>query len=333
MRRPGVRIAVLGATGALGGEVLAALDASTLRIAEVVPVATDRSLGRDIEFQGEIYPVEARPPRLRGLDLVLCCAPPEASLDLVREALKAGVPCIDCSGALTASEEVPVRVAALPALVGDEGAPAIATPAGPELAWSLVLAPLHRAVGVRRVVGSVLEAASVAGRPGIEALSADSLALFNPQESRDPGDGLRPLAFDCHPAVGAVDEDGSTARESRVARVLCRLLGSEIAVAISAVQVPAFVGQASVLAVETQRPLDAKQAEDLLSRAPGVELWEQDPEGPNLRAVAGREVVLVGRLRRDPSTSRGLLLWAVTDALRLAAANAVELAAARLQLH
>jgi aspartate-semialdehyde dehydrogenase len=333
MRSPGVRIAVLGATGALGGEVLAALDASTLRIAELVPVATDRSLGQDIEFQGEIYAVEARPPRLRGLDLVFCCAPPEASLDLVRDALKAGVPCIDCSGALTASEEVPVRVAALPASAGDEGAPAIATPAGPELAWSLVLAPLHRAAGVRRVVGSVLEAASVAGRLGIEALSADSLALFNPQEQRDPTDASRPLAFDCHPSVGSVDEDGSTAHESRIAPVLRRLLGSEIAVAISAVQVPAFIGQASLLAVETQQPLDAKQAEDLLSRAPGVELWEQDPEGPSLRAVAGRDVVLVGRVRRDPSTPHGLLLWAVADALRLAAANAVELAAARLQLH
>jgi aspartate-semialdehyde dehydrogenase len=333
MTSPGVRIAVLGATGALGGEVLAALDASTLRIADLVPVATDRSLGRDIEFQGEIYPVEVQPPRLRGLDLVFCCAPPEASLDVVREALKARVPCIDCSGALSASEEVPVRVAALPASAGDEGAPAIATPAGPELAWSLVLAPLHRAAGLRRVVGSVLEAASVAGRSGIEALSGDSLALFNPQEPRDPADDTRPLAFDCHPAVGAVDESGSTARESRMAPVLRRLLDSEVAVAISAVQVPAFVGQASLLAVETQQPLDAKQAEDVLSRAPGVELWEQDPEGPNLRAVVGRDVVLVGRVRMDPTIAHGLLLWAVADPLRLAAANAVELAAARLQLH
>jgi aspartate-semialdehyde dehydrogenase len=197
----------------------------------------------------------------------------------------------------------------------------------------LVLAPLHRAAGVRRVVGSVLEAASVAGRPGIEALSADSLALFNPQEPHEPDDASRPLAFDCHPAVGTVDEGGSTTRESRIAPILSRLLGSEIAVAVSAVQVPAFVGQASLLAVETRQPLDAKQAEDLLARAPGVELWERDPEGPNLRAVAGREVVLVGRVRGDPTLSRGLLLWAVSDALRLAAANAVELAAARLQLH
>ena len=70
---------MLGATGALGREVLAALDASTLRIAELVPVATDRSLGRDIEFQGEIYPVEVQPPPLRGIDLLFCCAPPEAS--------------------------------------------------------------------------------------------------------------------------------------------------------------------------------------------------------------------------------------------------------------
>ena len=229
MRSPGVRIAVLGATGALGGEVLAALDGSTLRIAEIVPVATDRSLGHDIEFQGEIYPVLASLPDLRGLDLVFCCAPPTASLALVREALKAGVPCIDCSGALTASEEVAVRVAALPASAADAGAPAIATPAGPELAWSLVLAPLHRAAGVRRVVGSVLEAASVGGREEIETLSVGSLALFNPQERLQGDEASRPIAFDCHPAVGPVDEDGSTPREARIARVLSRLLGTEIA--------------------------------------------------------------------------------------------------------
>lgn len=327
----GVRIGVLGATGALGGEVLAALAASTLRVAEIVPMATERSLGCDIEFQGAIYAVETDPPVLRGLDLLFCCAPPEASLALVREALKAAVPCIDCSGALLVSEDVPVRVAALPATV--EGAPVVVTPAGAALPWSLVLAPLHRAAVLRRVVGNVLEAASAAGREGIEALSVGSLALFNQTDVPPrPGDA-RPLAFDCIPAVGAVEEGGSTAREAEIASGLRRVLGDEIAVAAGVVQVPAFVGQASLLAIETERRLEPKEAEDLLSQAPRVELWGEDLEGPNLRAAAGREVVIVGRVRRDPSVAHGLQLWMVTDLLRLAAANAVELAAARLQLH
>ena len=327
----GARIGVLGATGALGSEVLAALAASNLRVAKIVPIASDRSLGSDIEFQGEIYPVETEIPPLRGLDLVFCCAPPESSLDLVREALKSAVPCIDCSGALLVSEDVPVRVAALPAAV--EGAPAVVTPAGPALPWALVLEPLHRVAGLRRVVGTVLDAASVAGRTGIEALSMDSLALFSQTDPPTRSADERPIAFDCIPAVGAVEEGGSTARESELAVTLRRLLGDEFAVAASVVQVPAFVGQASLLTIETERPLDPKAAEDLLSQAPRVELWDVDLKGPSLRAAAGRDVVIVGRVRADPSVTNGLQLWAVTDLLRLAAANAVELAAARLQLH
>jgi len=327
----GARIGVLGATGALGGEVLAALAASKLRVAKIVPIASDRSLGSDIEFKGEIYPVETEMPPLRGLDLVFCCAPPEPSLSMVREALKSAVPCIDCSGALLASEDVPVRVAALPAAV--EGAPAVVTPAGPALPWALVLEPLHRVAGLRRVVGTVLDAASVAGRTGIEALSIDSLALFSQTDPPTRSADERPIAFDCIPAVGAVEGGGSTARESELAVTLCRLLGDEIAVVASVVQVPAFVGQASLLTIETERPLDPKEAEDLLSQAPRVELWDVDLKGPSLRAAAGRDVVIVGRVRADPSVTNGLQLWAVTDLLRLAAANAVELAAARLQLH
>jgi aspartate-semialdehyde dehydrogenase len=329
----GARIGVLGATGALGGEVLAALDASTLRIAEIVPIATDRSLGEDIEFQGETYPVQAELPRLRGLDLLFCCAPVDASLELVREALKAEVQCIDCSGALIASEDVPVRVGTLPASVGDEGAPIVTVPAGPALPWALVLAPLQQAAGLRRVVGSVLDAASVSGREGIEALSAGSLALFSLQEPAESEAIVRPLAFDCLPAVGEVDANGSTARETMIATGLRRLLGADLPIAVTVIQVPAFVGQASSLAIETERLIEAKEVEDLLAGATGVELWDQDAEGPNLRAAAGRDVVLVGRVRNDPTVPHGILLWMVADMLRLTAAHAVEIATARLQSH
>ena len=347
MTSRGARIGVLGATGALGGEVLAALDASTLRIAEIVPIATDRSLGEDIEFQGETYPVQAELPRLRGLDLLFCCAPVDASLELVREALKAEVPCIDCSGALIASEDVPVRVGTLPASVGDEGAPIVTMPApvgdegapivtmpaGPALPWALVLAPLQQAAGLRRVVGSVLDAASVSGREGIEALSAGSLALFSLQEPAESEAIARPLAFDCLPAVGEVDGNGSTARETMIATGLRRLLGAELPIAVTVIQVPAFVGQASSLAIETERRIEAKEVEDLLAGATGVELWDHDAEGPNLRAAAGRDVVLVGRVRNDPTVPHGILLWMVADMLRLTAAHAVEIATARLQSH
>lgn len=333
MTNPGVRIGVLGATGALGSEVLVALDESRLRIAEIVPVATDGSLGEEIEFQGGDYAVVTEVASLRGLDLVFCCAPPDPSLEWVREALRSEVPCIDCSGALVDSEEVPLRAAALAPPPGAEGVPVVSTPDAAVLAWSLVLAPLHRAAVLKRVVGTVLESASAAGREGIAALSTESLALFNQRDVPDPVVFDRPLAFDCHATLEAPDEDGHSPRERALQQGIARLLGAPIEVAATVAQVPAFVGQASALAIETERPLDPKEAEDHLAQAAGVELWIHGPEGPNLRAAAGRDVAIVGRVRADPSTPNGLLLWISTDALRLTATNAVALAVARLQPH
>lgn len=333
MTSGGARIGLLGATGALGGEVLAALEASPLRIAAIVPAASDASRGEAIEFQGEDYPVLAEMPNLRGLDLVFCCAPPDPSLAWVREALRAEVPCIDCSGALADSHEVPLRVAALAPPPEAEGAPVVATPDAALLAWTLALAPLQRAAGLRRVVATVLESASAAGREGIAALSSESLALFNQQEAPEPVAFGRPLAFDCHPSLEPPDESGHTPRERALQRGLARMLDTPVEVAATVAQVPAFVGQASSLALELARPLDPKEAEDHLAHAPGVEVWTEDGRGPNLRAAAGRDVVIAGRVRRDPGRPDGLLLWLVADPLGLVAANAVALAVARLQPH
>jgi aspartate-semialdehyde dehydrogenase len=325
-----VRIALVGATGALGGEVLAELEACGLPIAELIPVATDASLGADIELRGEVWPVVSEAPALQGVDLLMCCTPAAAALDWVRAALRASVPCIDCSGSLADRDDVPLRIAALAAPDRDDAAPVVATPSGAVLAWSLALAPLHRAAGVHRVVGTVLETAGAGGRDGIAALSAGSLALFNQQEIPDAGTG-RPLAFDCHPSTGFAGEDGRSAPERALEAGIRRLLGADIRVAATVAQVPAFVGQASALAIETRRALEPKQAEDLLARADGVELWSGGAEGPNLRGAAGRDRVLVGRVRCDPSVETGLQLWLAADVLRLSAVNAVALAVARLR--
>ena len=323
MASTGVRIGVLGATGALGSEVLSALDASAIRVAELVASASDRSLGEDIEFQGQIVPVAAELPSLRGLDLLFCCAPAEVSLSALREALRAEVPVVDCSGALLSSAEVPLGVALLSPAVG-KAEPVVVSPPGPALPWLLALAPLYAEAGLRRVVGTVLDAASAAGRDGIDALSAGSLALFNQQDVSEADFLGPPRAFDCLPAGDAA------ASETAVAVTLQRLLGAEIPVAVTQVEVPAFVGQASSLAVETERALEPKRADELLAAAPGVEPWDGGGTGPNLRAAAGRDVVIAGPVRRDPTAAQGLLFWIATDLLRLAATNAVALAGARL---
>lgn len=326
MARAGLRIAVVGATGALGSELLACLGASRLEVGELVPVATDRSLGRDIEFQGGVRPVETELGSLRGLDLVFLCAPPAASLDYAREALRHQVPAIDLSGALAGNDDVPLRVAAFGPSEPDGSQPLVAGPPAGSLAWALVLRPLAERAGLVRATGTALEAASVGGRGGIESLYAESLAIFAQDDPPEPGVFPRPVAFDCLPVVGAPGEDGVSEGERSLLRGLERLFGPDVRFAATLLQVPSFVGYGVALSVETARALEPKEAADLLARAPGVELAA---EPPTLRASAGRDVVLVGRVRRDPSCERGLLLWLSADVLRLAAANGVGIAEAR----
>jgi aspartate-semialdehyde dehydrogenase len=330
MATAGVRVGVVGATGALGSEVLRAIEASQLRVRDVVAVATDRSLGSDVEFEGEVVPVLAELPSLRGLDLVVLCAPAHESLEVAREALRAEVTCVDCSGALENQPDVPLRIAALDDGAGATRVPLVAAAGGPALAWALVLEPLARAVGLVRVRGTGLEAASVGGRAGIESLYREALAIFNQDEAPAPDVFAQPVAFDCLPAVGPVGDDGATGHEARQTNALQRLLGPDVRLGVTSVQIPAFVGHGAILAVETQRPLGPAAAAGHLDGAPGVELWKDGGESLTTRASAGRDAVLVGRLRPDPTVDQGLLLWLTADLLSLTAANAVQLAAAHL---
>jgi aspartate-semialdehyde dehydrogenase len=328
----GLRIAVLGATGALGSEVLAVLDERSFPVSEIIPVATDESLGAEIEFRGELYPVETTPPSLRGVDLLLLCAPQHASLEFSAKALRASVPTLDLSGALMQSKDVPLLVAGVHAPQTALRSPLVTLPTGPALAWILVLAPLARAFGLRRVVGTHFESASGGGRGGIESLSAETLALFNQQELPDPTVFDRPVAFDCLPWVGAPEPHGQSGQEDQLAAAVHRIVSDSLPLAVTAVRVPIFCGHGATLSVETQRVVEASEVTETLGAAPSVEIWDKDP-GPSTRASAGRDAVLVGRVRRDPSCRGGLLLWLAADALRLAAANAVQLAEARFRLH
>jgi aspartate-semialdehyde dehydrogenase len=178
------------------------------------------------------------------------------------------------------------------------------------------------------VVGTALEAASRGGRTGIETLYSETLAILNQSEPPPPDVFGRPVAFDCVPAGD--DAEAGPAGGEPVAAALLRLVRPDLRIALSVVQVPAFVGFGASAALEFERPIDAKQAGEILAAAPGVERWSGEPSGLTLRAAAGRDAVLVNPPRRDGSVPHGLLLWFAADVLRLAAWNAVRLAVARL---
>lgn len=327
----GLRVVVVGASGALGTEVLSALESSSLPISELAPVATDRSIGVEIEFRGSLLYIAAEMPPLATADLVIGCAPAGVGLDLVRTALRAEVACIDCSGALAGSKEVPLVVSELCSSRAAL-APVIATPSGAAIGWAFVLAALEEAAGIERVVGTVLQSASHAGLGGIDVLSAETIALLSQGELQEPQLFTAPVAFDCLAATGERAEvpGAATTFEERVRGDLRRLLGPDLAVAVTGVQVPTFVGEGSTLTIETKEPLAVEDALAALEKAPGVELRES---APSTRDATGSNVALVGRVRQDPSHERGLQLWVATDGLALAAANVVKLAEARLRLN
>ncbi len=328
----GLRVLVVGATGALGSEVLAEMERRALPVRELVPLASDRSLGCDVEFCGAVLPVETKAPSLRGFDLVFLCLPPSLALEWVADALRAQTPVFDLSGALSSRDEVPLLVAGIHQPAEGLTAPLIATPPGPALSWLRVLLPLHRHFGLRRVVATTLESAASGGRGGIESLSQESIALFNQSEPPAPETFGYPVAFDCLPWLGSLEADGATDREQQLLDCVRRVLGDEVRLAVTSVRVPTFSGDGSSLALETVRPAEPDALLEILGELPDVELEDADQPGTT-RAAAGSDVVRVGRVRRDPSVEHGVLLWLATDPLLLAASNAVRLAEARLRTH
>ena len=323
------RVAVVGAGGTVGRELLAVLERTRFPVLELVPIGSDVSMGEGVDFQGE--DLALRPPGegLGAVDAVFVCCPADAALDWTREALRARIPCFDLSGALADSADVPLLAADGEVTEADLASPVISVAGGPALAWHRVLAPLHAESGIRRVVATAVESLSATGARALEALSNETIALLNQQEAPEAETLAWPVAFDCHPATDAVDREGHSGREARIRSDLGRLLDPEIRLDLTVLRIPTFTGEGASLALETERPLAPGDAAALLAKVPGLEVAEQDLDGLRTRATTGRDEVLVGRMR-SASDGAGLLLWLAADTQRLTAENAVALARAKL---
>jgi aspartate-semialdehyde dehydrogenase len=346
------RIVVFGATGHLGQQLIDKLDESGWPISELLGVASAESAGMEFEFRGESLDVVSEWPVLKGRDLVVICTPAAEALEVVREALRAEVPCIDCSGVLANQPEVPMPIppsmsrstwnggATEPIALGDtlvEKAPLLSVPSGTTLAWAAIL----EAFDVSRVVGTVLCSASAQGRHGVVALSQESIALFNQSETLTTGPAGQAVAFDVIPG-GGIDCE-------RVQQECRRLFGEALRIGVTSVQVPTFVGEGASLALELETPLDADAVETRLIAMDGVSLAQDgigsrglvaieadttEPVGPTLRDAIGSDEILVGRIEADASlpAGEGWRLWIAFDPLRLVADQALRLAGRRLGL-
>ncbi len=321
-----LRIAVVGATGTLGSELIQLLGERRFPIQELVPIATDRALGETVEWLGHDLPIETD-AQLGGLDLVFLCVPPDAALGWLRRALEARVACIDLSGATAAQESVPLLDPELAPSAEALASPALAVPAPAALALARVIAAIGGAARVTRVVATVCESVSAAGRAGIDALQAETVALFSQQEPPEGGPFGHGVAFDCLPATGPLGERGMCASEAAVLRDL-RRLAPNVAAAVTVLRVPTFIGLGIQCALELERPLGPEEVEKRIDEGAGTRGFGAG-SGPSLRDASGDDEVLVGRVRSDPTHPCGVLLWLALDPVHVAAACALRLAALR----
>ncbi len=332
-----VTLAVVGATGAVGRALLQAIEESELEIAGLRLAASERSAGAELDFRGAPCRVDALGAQtFRGADLAFLAATAGVSREWAPRAWSDGCPAIDLSPAFRADPEVPLVLPELDAggVAGFRRRGVVAVPGAAAVQLALVLAPLHAAAQVERVVVSACVAASGAGQRGVEELEQQTRAMMAFQEPPAPTAIPHRLAFNLVPQVGALGAGGAAEEERRLVEETRRLLGARAPlVSATALQVPLFHGLAQTVNVRTARPLGAEAARGLLRAAPGVKVLDLPAEGvyPMPMLAVNDDAVLVGRIREDPSQAHGLDLVVAGDNLRRGAATTA-LGVARLLL-
>ncbi len=318
----GLTVAVVGATDALGAEILAVLDERRFPLTRLVLLAPAAGAGERLDWRGDDVVVQdVAEADFSAVDLALFAGEAQVARVHAPRAAQAGAVVIDATGASRADATVPLIAPGLdlPPLV--EGHRLFAAPSGLALQVAAALAPLEAAAGVARVVVSAWQGAAGEGRAGMDELRDQTVALLNfrdPKAQRFP----RRLAFDVLPSVGAVGDDGLTGAERDLMAQIPRLLGRDVPVDASIMRLPVFVGEGARLNVELRDPLTAADARAALAAA-GLEVSDADAPGPTAADVAGSDALSIGRVRRDPSVEHGLALWVVADDLRYGGAAAV----------
>lgn len=329
-----LKLALVGATGAVGRAVLEDLEAREVPLAELRVFGSERSRDELLEFRGDELEVEAPGDRsFRGCDAVILAAGEAAARRWAPAAWAEGCPAVDVSGAFRGDPSVPLVVAEVnpEALSGVAARGVVASPSAAAVVLSLALAPLHRAAGLTRLVVTELHAASGSGRGGVRQLEREVTSLLGGEEP-EPSDLSHRLAFNVVPQVGDFGADGRTSEEAGLETELRRILGApSLGVSATAVRVPVFYAHTLIVNVAAARPVAVEEARGLLRVSPAVKLVDApaDRVYPMPMLAVNDDAVLVGRLRCDPSAAGQLDLVAVADNLRRGAAgNAVRIAEA-----
>lgn len=323
-------VAVVGATGAVGTEMIEVLEERKFPVAALLPLASSRSVGGTVTFQGEDIPVQVlTKDSFAGVDIALFSAGTDVSREYAPIAAKAGAVVIDNSAAWRMDAEVPLVVPEVNQkdLARHKGI--IANPNCSTIQMVVALQPLHEQARIRRIVVTTFQSVSGTGKEAMDELMdecKDVLSFKEPMPKVYPYQ----IAFNCLPHIDEFLPSGYTKEEMKMVHETRKIMGDQsIQVTATTVRVPVYVGHSEAVNIETERKLTANDARAILAAAPGVLLYD-DPAHkiyPMPLDAAGKDDVYVGRIREDESIANGLNLWVVADNLRKGAAlNAVQIA-------
>lgn len=335
-----LKVAVVGATGAVGQQLLSILKERKFPVGELVPFASSRSAGKKVTFDGREYTVQAMTPGcFQGVDMAFFDASDAVSKEWVPQAAKSGAWVIDNSATFRMDKEVPLMV---PEVNGDllttvrEGSRIIAGPNCSTVQLVMALKPIQREWGLKRVLVSSYQSASGAGAAAMEELAEQTRAALA-KKTVIPQAFKHQLAFNCIPQIGGFKDDGYTSEEQKIMEESRKILDQPgLRVSATAVRVATFSCHGETVNVECEKSFTLDAIRESLRGFPGV-ILQDDPSqfiypmgnagaSSAVESGTGRDAVYVGRIRKDTSVDNGLNFWVVSDNLRKGAAlNAVQI--------
>lgn len=329
------KVAVVGATGLVGREMIKVLEERQFPVSDLVLLASSHSAGEKIEFQNtNILVHEATSEALDNAQIVLMSAGANASAELAPIFAKNRAVVIDNSSQWRLCEDVPLVVPEVNAndIAGYTRRKIIANPNCATIQLVVALAPLHARASLKRVVVSTYQAVSGKGKHAVDELGKQVAGLLQNQDP-EPSVFTKRIAFNCIPHIDVFTEHGHTKEEDKMLYETRKILHAQnIGVCATCVRVPVFHGHAESVVAEFESPLGEEEAKEILKQAPGVYLMDnvdsmEKDMYPTPRDVVGSDATFVGRLRKDRSVPNSLAFWCVADNLRKgAASNAVQIA-------
>ncbi len=332
MKKESYNIAIAGATGAVGQEMMDILIERKFPINELRLLASNRSAGKELEYNNKKITVqELDADSFKDIDIALFSAGGSRSKEFAPIAVRAGAIVVDNSSAFRMDEDVPLVIPEInpQALAGYKKKGIVANPNCTTAVTVMALKPLHDLGKIKRVIASSYQAVSGAGAQAIEELRKQTLAWANSEEIHS-ATFPHQIAFNLLPQIDSFTDNGYTKEEMKLHNETRKILGdNDMALTATTVRVPVFRAHSVSVNIETERKISAEEAREALSNFPGVKVLDEPSElkYPMPIDVAGKDDCIVGRIREDYTVPNGLSFWVVGDQLRKGAAlNAVQIA-------